>query len=637
LTWQHRLPYLTLRLKNRIQQVWRTKKMTAYLDRIGDWESAGSLSKSASRAICSWLTDAPYKEFRSDVESLINNEDLEELEDGFRVQIAFGTGGIRGKMGAGPNRINLRTIGEAAQGLAQYVLSAGGEGAASRGIAIAFDTRNNSDVYAREVATIAAGNGITAHIFEEPRATPELSFAVRELGATAGVVISASHNPPRDNGFKAYWLDGAQVVSPHDKAIIAEVNAITEIKRANYEEGVSSDTIRTMPASMDASYIEGTALSLSEQREVKIVFSPLHGVGATSIVPALSNLGFNDLTVIDEQNDFDGNFPTVPGGVANPEDPATMTIAIAKAKEIDADLVIASDPDADRLGCAIPLPSRSWDAEPAELALNGNQIGVLLCHHLLSCLQASNGLPPGGGTFAKTIVTTDLTSSIARSFGLNVVDNLLVGFKYIAQVIADLTDPDDFLFGTEESHGYLATNAVRDKDAASAATILADCAATVKSKGSTMREYLDKIYEEFGYYREIQKSVTREGASGSRDIQHIMKSLRESPPSEISGRPVASVIDRLTGTVTTPATGETRSIEGEKGNVLAFTFTDAGHTRVTARPSGTEPKIKYYVSVTSEDLPDLSANNLVRTKQNVDQASADILDGIVKVAEATLA
>jgi phosphomannomutase len=611
--------------------------MTPHQKRIDDWESSGKLSESASQAIRIWLTESPYEAFRDDIARLIDDQDIEELEDGFRVQIAFGTGGIRGKMGAGPNRINLRTIGEAAQGLAKYVLSAGGQGAASRGIAIAFDTRNNSDIYAREVASIAAGNGITAHIFGEPRATPELSFAVRELGASAGVVISASHNPPRDNGFKVYWSDGGQVVAPHDKAIIAEVNAITEIKRANYDDGISSDTIRTMPTQMDATYIARTALPLGEHRDVKIVFSPLHGVGATSIVPALSNLGFNDLTVIDKQNDFAGNFPTMLGGVANPEDPVTMSMAIAKAREIDADLVLASDPDADRLGCAVPLPGKIWDSDPADLALNGNQIGVLLCHHLLRCLQTTGQLPPGGGTFATTIVTTDLTASIARSFGLNVVDNLLVGFKYIAQVIADMSDPGEFLFGTEESHGYLATHAVRDKDAASAAMILADCTATVKSQGATIREYLDDIYAEFGYYREIQKSVTREGASGSRDIQLIMKSLRESPPSEISGRPVALVIDRLTGTTTNPGTGETESIPGEKGNVLAFTFADAGHTRVTARPSGTEPKIKYYASVTSQDLPDLAADSLATTKQNVDQASSDILDGIVKVAEATLA
>ena len=369
---------------------------------------------------------------------------------------------------------------------------------------------------------------------------------------------------------------------------------------------------------------------------MSIVFSPLHGVGATSIVPALSALGFDRVTIVDEQNDFNGNFPTMPGGVANPEDPKTLTLAIELALHTDADIVMASDPDADRLGCALPLPVRGWNADPSDLALNGNQIGVLLCHHLLNCLKHAGKLPVGGGVFVKTIVTTDLSSAIAASFGLTIVDNLLVGFKYISEVIGGLDDPNTFLFGTEESHGYLATSAVRDKDAASAAMILADCAATKKAKGSSIRAYLDEIYTEFGYYCEIQKSVTREGAGGSRDIQEIMASLRETPPTEIAGRPVTRVVDRQEGTSTDPTTGRAEAVEGEKGNVLVFTLTEAGHTRVTARPSGTEPKIKYYVSVTSQDLTDLATDDLEQTKALVDEAARDILNAMVRIAEAAL-
>lgn len=602
---------------------------------IEAWAKAGDLSEAAATNIMAWLGSDDYSDFHADIRTLIENSDLDELEDAFRTRIAFGTGGIRGHMGVGPNRINLRTIGEAAQGLAQYVVKAGGD-AARNGIAIACDTRNNSDLFSREVARIAAGNGVTAHLFDAPRATPELSYAVRALGATAGVVISASHNPPRDNGFKAYWSDGGQVVPPHDRAIIEEVNAIAEIKRADFDQARTDGLIRSMPDTMDASYIADTSIRLSDNRDVRIVFSPLHGVGATSIVPALQHLGFNDLTVIDAQNDFDGNFPTVAGGVANPEDPNAMTLAIEKAREIDADLVIASDPDADRLGCAIPLPDLGWDADPKALALNGNQIGVLLVNHLLTARKAAGTLP-SDGVFAKTIVTTDLSAAVARSFGLRVEDNLLVGFKYIAQIIAELADPAGFVFGTEESHGYLATHAVRDKDAASAAMILADLAATIKAEGSTVRAYLDAIYAEHGYYREIQKSVTRDGASGSRDIQHIMKTLRESPPTEIAGRKVALVIDRQEGKATNPGTGDVTTVDGDKGNVLAFTLSEAGHTRVTARPSGTEPKIKYYVSATSQDLTDLAGDDLVTTKANVDRAAEEILAGMAEVAEATLA
>ena len=608
--------------------------MATQRETIDAWVSAGKLSKEAAANLDQWLSHDDYQAFHNIINESINSEDLEELEDAFRTKIAFGTGGIRGRMGAGPNRINLRTIGEAAQGLAQYVLKSGGQTGDSS-IAIAYDTRNNSDIFAREVASITAGNGLTAWLFDNPRATPELSYAVRKLGISAGVVISASHNPPRDNGFKAYWSDGAQVVGPHDKAIIGEVNGITEIKRIDYDEAIASKQIRSMPSTMDADYVHDTSLPLGTHRKVSIVFSPLHGVGATSILPALANLGFDDITVIDEQNDFDGNFPTVTGGVANPEDPGAMTIAIDRARANNADLVMASDPDADRLGCAIPLPDRGWDADPAELALNGNQIGVILCHHLLTCRKA-NGTLPVSGTFAKTIVTTDLSAAIARSFGLNVEDNLLVGFKYIAQVIAELDDPSTFLFGTEESHGYLATQAVRDKDAASAAMILADCAASRKAQGSSIREYLDEIYLEYGYYREIQKSVTREGTTGSRDILHIMKSLRDSPPNDIANRPVIRVIDRQAGTKHNSKTGETGAIEGEQANVLVFTLTEAGHTRATARPSGTEPKIKYYISATSQDLTDLASSDLNTTRSKVDQAAQDILDDIVAIGEATL-
>ena len=602
--------------------------MSGPIDQIKAWQDEEKLSPEAAEHLEKWLSDEVYAAFEADIVSLISDENLDELEDAFRTQIAFGTGGIRGKMGAGPNRINLRTIGEAAQGLAQYVLESGPE-AAAKGIAIANDTRNNSDVFAREVATIAAGNGVKAYLFKSPRATPELSYAVRALGATAGVVISASHNPPRDNGFKAYWSDGGQVVPPHDSAIIDQVNAIATIKRADIDEARSRGLIEPMPESMDENYLRDTSIRLSNNRNISIVFTPLHGVGATSIVPALENLGFHQITVIDKQNDFDGNFPTVAGGVANPEDPGAMTMAIQRAAEINADLVMASDPDADRLGCAVTLPDRGWDAPPADLALNGNQIGVLLIHHLLSKGNRTDGV------FAKTIVTTDLSADIARASGLDVVDNLLVGFKYIAQVIADQGNPARFVFGTEESHGYLATHTVRDKDAASAAMILADLAATLKAKGSSIRAYLDDIYAEHGYYREIQKSITREGATGNGDIQQIMSFLRKSPPTEIAGRPLARVIDRQAGTSTDPHSGAVEPIDGDKGNVLAFTFTDAGNTRVTARPSGTEPKIKYYVSAASKDLK-LDGTTLAETKTNVDKAAQDILDGMVTVAESAL-
>ncbi|MDP6779504.1 MAG: phospho-sugar mutase, partial [Candidatus Latescibacteria bacterium] len=346
----------------------------ATIDRVACWVSEGVLSEEAGRALAQWLSEPDYADFVPEIEALVLGEDLDELEDAFRTQLEFGTGGIRGKMGPGPNRINPRTIGAAAQGLARYIQKSGGTRLAEGGVAIAFDTRANSERFARETAAILAGNGVVSHIFPGCRSTPELSFAVRELGAAAGVVISASHNPPTDNGFKAYWTDGGQVVPPHDRNVIAEVQAVDRIDRADYEQAASKGTIRVLGAEIDRAYHERLAgISLSDERDVCIVYTPLHGVGATSVVPALQVLGFADLHLVEEQAIQDGGFPTVAGGVANPEDPAALTLAVRKAAQVDADIAMASDPDADRLGCALPHPECGWDAAPEDLVLNGNQ------------------------------------------------------------------------------------------------------------------------------------------------------------------------------------------------------------------------------------------------------------------------
>lgn len=594
------------------------------------------LSAEAGQNLKKWLTEPAYTAFRDDIKSLIQNEDLDELEDAFRTQIEFGTGGIRGKMGSGPNRINLRTMGEAAQGLAQYVLQSGIENAAERGIVIACDTRNNSDVFSKETASIFAGNGIVARIFDTHRSTPELSFALRQTGAVTGVVISASHNPPSDNGFKAYWDDGGQVVPPHDKNIINQVKAVKDILHIDFNEGVQKGLIKSLGEEIDIPYIENLAgLSLVTNRDIGIVYTPLHGVGSTSIVPALQKLGYNNLHIVAEQNVPDGNFPTVANGVANPEDPNALSLAIDQAKEKGADIVLASDPDADRLGCALPHATKGWDAEPHELAINGNQIGAILAHYILTSHQ-QKGTLPAKGVVCKTIVTTDLITLIAKHFGAKPVDNLLVGFKYIADIINNLADDETFLYGTEESHGYLAGDFVRDKDAASAAVLLSECAAQLKAQGKTVREYLDEIYTKFGYFHESQKSTYREGAQGNREIAQIMIGLRDNPPTQIGGHNVVEVIDYQSGEAKNLKTGTTRRLDAAKGNVLSFTFTDPGHTRVTARPSGTEPKIKYYISTTSADHPTLATSDLAQTKQNIDTLASEIISGMLQAANATL-
>ena len=603
---------------------------------IKNWAAENRLSAEAFRALSQWLIDPEFADFVEEIQLLIEDEDIDELEDAFRTHIEFGTGGIRGKMGPGPNRINLRTIGEAAQGLAQYILKSGIVDAKDKGVVIAYDTRNNSDVFARETASIIAGNGIVARLFDGPRATPHLSFALRKMGAVAGVVISASHNPPSDNGFKAYWIDGGQVVPPHDKNIIAEVGAVKRLDRIDYAEGVDRGLIEVLEEKLDALYIEKLVdLSLCDARDISVVYTPLHGVGATSVVPALQRLGYSHLRVVEAQDVPDGNFPTVADGVANPEDPGALSLAIGEARQVRADVVLASDPDADRLGCALPDPQKGWDALPKELAINGNQIGAVLCYYILAALE-NQGRLPDRGVVCKTIVTTDLISLIARHFGLTPVDNLLVGFKYIGDVINNLSDDESFVFGTEESHGYLFTDFVRDKDAAVAAVLLAECAAKLKRQGRTLRDYLDDIYRAFGYFCEVQRSTYREGAQGNEEIAQIMTGLREDPPAEIGGHKVVEVIDRQTNIVHNVQTGKPRTIRGAMGNVLAFTFTEEGHTRVTARPSGTEPKIKYYVSATSADCADLAGEDLEQTRENVDQLAQKIVNGMLVSAEHAL-
>lgn len=603
---------------------------------VDTWSDDGDLSKDAAASLRLWLTDQSYASFVPEIMELIRLESKADLEDQFRRTIEFGTGGIRGTMGPGPNRINVRTIGEAAQGLAQYVLLSGGPEASERGVAIAYDTRHNSDMFARETASIMAGNGIRVHLFDAPRSTPELSFAVRDLKAVAGVVISASHNPPSDNGFKVYWSDGGQVVPPHDGNIIGQVRKIATIRKLAFNQASVAGFIRTIDAGLDERYraVLGR-LTLSDERDVRLVYTPLHGVGMTSVAVALEVLGYTDLHVVSEQSVPDGNFPTVAGGVANPEDPGSFTLAIRDAAALDADLVLASDPDADRFGCAVPHPVSGWDEEPKALTLTGNQIGAILCHYILN-EKKKRGLLPKRGLVCETVVTTDLVGVIARSFGMDVVDNLLIGFKYIGATINAMPKDMTFVYGTEESHGYLADPDIRDKEAATG-VLLVECAAVLKSRGKTLRDYLEHIYREYGYFQQVQTSTYRKGVQGSREISAIMDGLRNTPPGNIGGCDVVEVIDRQTGIATVLRTGETRKVDGDRGNLLIYTFTETGHTRVAVRPSGTEPKIKYYISASTLDCPGLPHADWESMKIAVDVRADEIVHGMLQAAEDVLA
>ncbi len=507
--------------------------------KINGWTGDGTLSRTAGDILVQWLTETDFAAYRDEIHALVDAGCTEELEDAFGSILSFGTGGIRGRMGPGPNRFNARTVGLAAQGLAQYVAGMtrnGGDkrSAEVRGVVVAWDTRHNSKSFARETARVLAGNDIPVNIFDGCRSTPALSFAVRDLRAAAGVMISASHNPPGDNGFKVYGSDGGQVVPPLDEDITREMRRVSEIGWVDFDDGVRRGLIQTIGTDLDERYIGVLSeLTLDDARDIRVVYTPLHGVGMTSVAAAMDRLGYEDVHYVEEQVTPDGAFPTLDHGIANPEKPATFQLGIRKAAETAADLVLASDPDADRIGCALPLPDQGWLAPPEDLVLTGNQIGVLLCHYLLSRRQAAGTLP-ARGLFCKTVVTSDLAAIIARSFGLEVRGDLPVGFKHVGTAIDRMPPDMTFLFGTEESHGYLADARIRDKEAATG-ILLAEYAALVKKTNRTLRDELDDIYRTVGYFKDIQKSVARPGAEGARTITDTMTALRASPPKQIGG------------------------------------------------------------------------------------------------------
>lgn len=617
--------------------------------KINGWIGEGLLSRTAGEAIVRWLDDPSCEAFASEVRALVDAGNTGELEDAFGSVIAFGTGGMRGRMGPGPNRFNTITVGRAAQGLARYLLredgfsigaGAGGRhdrspgGRAGAGVVVAWDTRHNSEAFAKETARVLAANGVPVLIFDGYRSTPALSFAVRDQRAVAGVVISASHNPPEDNGFKVYGPDGGQVVAPHDEGITGEMRRAGEIRRISFNEGIERGLIRTIGPQVDTRYIAVLAdLSLDDARDVRVVYTPLYGVGMTSVAAALDKLRFTDVHYVDEQVAPDGAFPTLEGGIANPEKPSAFRLGIRKAAETGADLVLASDPDADRIGCALPLPDRGWEAAEEDVVLNGHQIGVLLCHYILSRKQAAGTLPERG-LFCKTAVTSDLAALIARSFGQEVVDDLPVGFKHVGAVIERMPEGLTFVFGTEESHGYLADARIRDKEAATG-ILLAEYAALAKRDNRTLRDELDDIYRTHGYFREVQRSVALPGAEGTRRIEDIMAALRAKPPRRIGGQAVCRMIDRQSGRAHDLRTGTTGPGAGERVNILIFTFSEAGHTRVIVRPSGTEPTIKYYVSASSVDLGGtrISPHDLDGISESIDSLAESILDAMVEWCE----
>ena len=534
-----------------------------------------------------WLNSNIDAKSKEAIRQMLNAEDQTELVDSFYKDLEFGTGGLRGIMGIGSNRMNKYTLGKATQGLSNYLLKAFPNQEIS--VAIAHDSRNNSDTFAETTASIFSANGIKVYFFKGLRPTPELSFAIRLLGCQSGVVLTASHNPKEYNGYKAYWDDGAQVTPPHDVNVIEEVNKIASIDDVNFTKDPA--LIVEIGEDVDAKYLEAVkGLSLSQdiirkQKDLKIVYSPIHGTGITLVPDILKMFGFENVQVVEEQATPDGNFPTVV--YPNPEESEAMSLALQQAEQIDADLIMATDPDADRVGIGAKNKNGEYQL------INGNQAAAMLVYYMLKVLSEKGKLD-GGQFVIKTIVTTDLIKDIADRFKVDSYETL-TGFKYIAAVIKELEGKKKFIVGGEESYGYLIGDFVRDKDAIASCAMLAEMAAWAKENGMGVFDLLAEIYKEFGFYQESLLSITRKGKKGAEEIQEMMKDMRANPPKTIHGSPVVKVYDYLSSEVTDLSNGKTEKLDFPKSNVLQYTTEDG--TKISARPSGTEPKIKFYFSV----------------------------------------
>ena len=532
------------------------------------------------KVAASWLSEAFDVQTREEVKKMMEGDE-KLLEDAFYRTLEFGTGGLRGVMGAGTNRMNKYTVGMATQGLANYMVQTFKD--ADKSVVISYDSRNNSKLFADISAEVLLENGIKVYLFDDIRPTPELSFAIRHLHCTAGIMLSASHNPKEYNGYKVFWEDGAQITAPHDTNIVAEVAKITDPAQVKFGNGSKKPVI--VGTEIDEAFLSSILTltlspeSVARHKDIKLVYTPLHGTGIKTVPVALKRMGFTNLYGVDAQNVADGNFPTVVS--PNPEEPTAMKMAMEKADEVGASIVLASDPDADRVGCAVR------NAEGKLILLTGNQIASILTSYLLTRWSELGKL--GQNTYmVKTIVTTELMRAICDKYGIKLY-NVLTGFKYIAEIVRNNEGKGTFIGGGEESNGFNCGEFVRDKDSTITCALIAECAAWLADKGKTLYDYLGDIYAEYGIYREKLVSVTKKGKEGLEEIAGMMKSYRENPPVEMAGKKVVKCIDYTD----TAATGLPKS------NVLQF-FNEDGAV-VTVRPSGTEPKIKFYFGSRGEN------------------------------------
>jgi phosphoglucomutase len=558
-----------------------------------------------------WLGNEFNDATRKEVLDLLAGDE-NKLIDAFYQDLEFGTGGLRGIMGAGSNRMNIYTLGMATQGLSNYIINQAGKKGIK--VAIAHDCRNNSRYFAETTASIFSANGFKVFLFESLRPTPELSFAIRHYGCQSGVVITASHNPPEYNGYKAYWNDGGQVVAPHDAAIIDEVRKIYSVSQIKFEG--AKENIITLGKETDEIFLkEVVKLSINpdvikKHSDLGIVYTPIHGTGVKMIPPALKMFGFRNIISVPEQDIIDGNFPTVKS--PNPEEPDALKMAIARAKETGAEIVMASDPDADRIGLAVR------DTNGTFVLLNGNQTGAILTYYILSQYKEHKKYK-GNEYIIKTIVTTDLLEKIAEHYKVKYF-NVLTGFKYFAELIRNLEGRMKYIGGGEESYGYLPGDYVRDKDAVGSCALVAEAAAWAGSNGMSLYEMLKDIYVRFGFYKERLVNIVRKGKEGADEIKTMMNGYRNSPPQYINNSKVIKVNDYDSLSSHDVVTGKTNKIELTKSDVLQFFLEDG--SKISVRPSGTEPKIKFYFSVNTKLV---SEDRFEETEKFLDNRIAGII------------
>ena len=572
----------------------------------------GTMSEMIELNVQRWLSgnyDANTKQIILDLQA--NNK--EELQDSFYRNLEFGTGGLRGIMGVGTNRINKYTIGMATQGFSNYLLKTYPN--ESIAVAIGHDSRNHSRFFAETTAQVFAANGIKVFLFAALRPTPELSFAIRQLKCKAGVVCTASHNPKEYNGYKAYWDDGGQLVPPHDKNVITEVESIQSVDEVKWSGG--EQNIQLLGDAMDQDYIKMlTSLSvypeiIAQQQDLKIVYTPIHGTGITLVPKVLASFGFTNVTIVDEQATPDGNFPTVK--YPNPEESETMSIGLAKAQAMNADILLGTDPDADRVGVGVKNHKGEW------VLMNGNQTAVLAFAYMMEARRAK-GIAAPNDMVVTTIVTTEMINQVAKINEVNCY-NVLTGFKWIAELVKEKEGKENYIIGGEESFGLMIGDQIRDKDAVSAVALLCEMAAVEKSKGKTLFDKMIELYIQYGFYYENLISITKKGMNGQQEIKDMMDGYRQSPPVTIDGEAVVTLLDYELQVGRNLQTGESWKLNLPKSNVLQF-ITAKG-SKISARPSGTEPKIKFYFSVNTELKDKASFDSKYQMLQ-------DKINGIIK-------